>query len=48
MFFLDKFKDFSNVIVQKEIGESSWFGFSIILDKNSPIQRKELISELQK
>ncbi|WP_343652616.1 DegT/DnrJ/EryC1/StrS family aminotransferase [Herbaspirillum sp.] len=30
---------------QKEIGESSWFGFSIIIEKDAPYQRAKLVEE---
>ena len=32
--------------LQEEIGESSWFGFSLVLRPNNNISRKKLISEL--
>jgi CDP-6-deoxy-D-xylo-4-hexulose-3-dehydrase len=32
--------------LQEEIGESSWFGFSLVLRPNNKISRKKLISEL--
>ena len=36
-----------NVILQKEIGESSWFGFGLILINNLQNKRKEVIDVLQ-
>lgn len=39
---------FPNVQLQREIGESSWFGFSLILNNKLSGKRKELISELNK
>ena len=43
--FLRLFKDDKRFLIQKEIGESSWFGFSlIIMDKS--INRKEIIDLL--
>lgn len=42
-------KLFSNhpwLIIQKEIGDSSWFGFSLVLKENAPIARSELVERL--
>lgn len=36
------------LIIQKEIGESSWFGFSLVLRPGSKITRKELVKKLTK
>lgn len=33
------------VRIQKEIGVSSWFGFSLILEDDAPISRKDLVYE---
>lgn len=33
--------------IQKEIGESSWFGFSVILKDDAPFTRKEIIAFLE-
>lgn len=45
--FIKLFKDDKRFLVQKEIGKSSWFGFSfIIIDKS--INRKEIIDLLTK
>ena len=41
--FATLFDDLGYVSIQKEIGESSWFGFSLILKEDSPINRSELI-----
>lgn len=43
-------KFFSNnkyILIQKEIGKSSWFGFSLILKHNCPLTRVELLKILQ-
>ena len=37
------FEDLPFIQLQKEIGSSSWFGFSLILKENSPISRYQLI-----
>lgn len=44
LIFQELFSDISYMRLQKETGFSSWFGFSIILEPNAPINRKELIS----
>jgi CDP-6-deoxy-D-xylo-4-hexulose-3-dehydrase len=45
--YLMQFKDkFPNVQLQKEVGESSWFGFSLILQNSLSGKRKELITLL--
>lgn len=42
-----QFKDkFPNIQLQREIGESSWFGFSLILKNSLSGKRKELITLL--
>ena len=35
------------IIVQQEIGESSWFGFSLVIRPGSPLTRKALVVKLQ-
>lgn len=34
-------------IIQKEIGSSSWFGFSLVIRPNSKLQRKDIIKKLE-
>ena len=46
--FKEIFEGNSNFIIQKEIGESSWFGFSLIIKKNSNLNRIGLIEKLDK
>jgi CDP-6-deoxy-D-xylo-4-hexulose-3-dehydrase len=41
-YFKEKFNDDSRFYLQKEIGTSSWFGFSLLLKPNTNISRKEL------
>lgn len=43
----DLFHDLSFIQLQKEIGESSWFGFSIVLREDSPFSRDDLISKFK-
>ena len=36
-------KNYRYLHAQEEVGESSWFGFSIIIDSNAPFTREELV-----
>ena len=47
-YFIDKFEKLNNINIQKEIGKSSWFGFSIILKDDCKVSRFKLIEELEK
>ncbi len=42
-YFRQRFTDHPFIDIQSAIGDSSWFGFSIILKENSPISRTELV-----
>ncbi|MDQ1199012.1 DegT/DnrJ/EryC1/StrS family aminotransferase [Agrobacterium sp. SORGH_AS 787] len=44
--FLDIIKQFPYLRTQKEIGESSWFGFSMVVEPEANISREHLISAL--
>jgi CDP-6-deoxy-D-xylo-4-hexulose-3-dehydrase len=44
-YFVEKFQNISWLQIQKEIGESSWFGFSIVL-KNQSIKRQTVLEKL--
>ena len=47
--YLIQFKDrFPNIQLQREFGESSWFGFSLILKNSLSGKRKELIALLDR
>ena len=46
--FKDLTKEFGDVISQKEIGESSWFGFSMVINPECNIDRSVLLDNLQK
>lgn len=46
-YFIELFKDSKDFIIQKEIGQSSWFGFSFIIKPESNLQRKDILDELQ-
>jgi dTDP-4-amino-4,6-dideoxygalactose transaminase len=47
-FFVKLFQSHPFVQIQKEIGLSSWFGFSLVLREKSPISRTNLVSLLGK
>ena len=38
----------SDIMIQEEIGESSWFGFSLVIRPNSNLKRENLILKLKK
>lgn len=44
--FKELFQNHPDFIIQKEIGKSSWFGFSLIIKETSKIKRADLIHKL--
>jgi len=44
--FYELFKNDDRFIIQKEIGKSSWFGFSLIIKVDSGLQRKNIVNKL--
>ncbi len=46
--FIEKFSDHPHFIIQKEIGKSSWFSFSLIIRPGVEHQRKQTIDLLAK
>ena len=44
--FQNYFKDDPNFLIQHEIGNSSWFGFSLVINEESDLERNKLISHL--
>jgi CDP-6-deoxy-D-xylo-4-hexulose-3-dehydrase len=44
--FKETMKQYKELLIQKEIGNSSWFGFSIVIKPESEITRSELIKNL--
>ena len=42
--FVNKFANHPYIEIQSEIGASSWFGFSLVLNEKSPFTRSELVS----
>jgi len=45
--FIELFSDHPDFLIQKEIGQSSWFGFSLIIKPTSTLQRKDIVGKLQ-
>lgn len=46
-YFVEKFRDLRSVRIQKETGESSWFGFSMILEGDLAGRRAEVVDALR-
>ena len=46
-FFVDTFKNDNRFLIQKEIGESSWFGFSFIIRESSGLNRSDILQKLE-
>ena len=44
--FMELFTDQPNFLIQKDSGKSSWFGFSIIINPKSNLNRKEVLKKL--
>jgi len=45
--FVDTFKIDDRFLIQKEIGASSWFGFSFIIKESSGLNRSEILQKLE-
>ena len=45
--FVNLFKDHPDFMIQKDIDNSSWFGFSLIIKPDSDLKRKDIIKKLQ-
>jgi CDP-4-dehydro-6-deoxyglucose reductase, E1 len=45
--FVELFKDHPDFIIQKDIDNSSWFGFSMIIKPESNLKRQDVISKLR-
>ena len=45
--FIELFKDHSDFLIQKNIDNSSWFGFSLIIKQSSSLKRKDIVKKLQ-
>lgn len=46
--FISLFKNHTDFLIQKDISNSSWFGFSLIIKPHSSLKRKDVINKLQK
>jgi CDP-6-deoxy-D-xylo-4-hexulose-3-dehydrase len=46
-YFVEKMSNHPVLMIQKEIGKSSWFGFSLIIKRDADIDRNHLIKKLQ-
>ena len=44
--FQDSMKNHPDLMIQKEIGNSSWFGFSLVIREESKLSRNELVNRL--
>lgn len=44
--FQERMKGHPDLLIQKEIGESSWFGFSLVIRPGSSLTRKALVGKL--
>ena len=45
-YFVEKFREVPEVRIQRETGESSWFGFSFVLEGSLAGRRREVVSAL--
>jgi CDP-4-dehydro-6-deoxyglucose reductase, E1 len=48
LYFQQKFKDDQRFIIQKEVGESSWFSFTMIINPESGVKRADVFNALKK
>lgn len=46
--FVALFEKHEFIQIQKETAESSWFGFSLVVNESAPFSRKQLVEKLQK
>ncbi|MDD5123610.1 DegT/DnrJ/EryC1/StrS family aminotransferase [Methylovulum sp.] len=46
VYFQELFAKHPYLTIQKEIGSSSWFGFSLIVKENAPFSRKQMVTKL--
>ncbi len=45
--FISLFENSEDFIIQKDLGDSSWFGFSLIIKPNSKLKRSEVLKKLK-
>lgn len=46
-YFQEKFKGDERFIIQEEVGQSSWFAFTMIINPNSTVKREEVFKALK-
>jgi len=46
-YFVSLFKEDERFVIQKEVGESSWFSFTLIINPDSKIDRKKILQRLK-
>lgn len=46
LFFQELFQDHPYLMIQKELGASSWFGFSLVIKEEAGLKRKDLVKTL--
>ena len=46
-YYISKMRKFHDILIQKEIGQSSWFGFSMILKNKLRDKREDLVKYLE-
>ncbi|MFC0268201.1 DegT/DnrJ/EryC1/StrS family aminotransferase [Kushneria aurantia] len=46
--FKELFSDHPFLSIQEEVGESSWFGFSMVIKEHAPFDRRQLVNALKK
>jgi CDP-6-deoxy-D-xylo-4-hexulose-3-dehydrase len=46
LYFQELFAEHDYLTIQKEIGSSSWFGFSLVIKAGAPFSRKEIVAKL--
>ena len=44
---MELFNNHPNFIIQKDIDNSSWFGFSLVIKSNSKLKRKNVVNKLR-
>ncbi|XVJ50924.1 MAG: DegT/DnrJ/EryC1/StrS family aminotransferase [Vampirovibrio sp.] len=46
-YFQERFQDHPDLMIQQEIGQSSWFGFALMIRPESTLKRSELVQKLE-
>jgi len=45
--FCELFDEHPYIQIQREVGDSSWFGFSLVIKENAPFNRKDMVAAFQ-